>query len=85
MAKDPVCGMDVDPATAQHTSEHQGQTYYFCAPGCRSDQTRQAPLRGRSVFRSSRNEQGVEVSLPEAPLATTGQFVAGEMAPAQKR
>jgi YHS domain-containing protein len=34
MAKDPVCGMDVDPA-AQHKSEHQGQTYYFCAPGCR--------------------------------------------------
>ena len=35
MAKDPVCGMDVDPATAKHKSEYQGQTYYFCAPGCR--------------------------------------------------
>ncbi len=35
MAKDPVCGMDVDPATAQHKSEHMGHTYYFCAPGCR--------------------------------------------------
>ena len=33
--KDPVCGMDVDPSTAQHKSEHQGKTYYFCAPGCR--------------------------------------------------
>jgi Cu+-exporting ATPase len=32
---DPVCGMDVDPATAQHKSEYQGTTYYFCAPGCR--------------------------------------------------
>ena len=31
---DPVCGMDVDPETAEWKSEYQGQTYYFCAPGC---------------------------------------------------
>ena len=35
MEKDPVCGMDVDPATAKHTSQHGGKTYYFCAPGCK--------------------------------------------------
>lgn len=35
MAKDPVCGMDVDPRTAAATAEYQGQTYYFCAPGCK--------------------------------------------------
>lgn len=35
MAKDPVCGMDVNPRGAQHKSEHQGQTFYFCAPGCK--------------------------------------------------
>ena len=35
MEKDPVCGMDVDPATARHSSEHKGKTYYFCAPGCK--------------------------------------------------
>lgn len=35
MAKDPVCGMDVDPVTAQHKTEYEGQNYYFCAPGCR--------------------------------------------------
>lgn len=34
-AIDPVCGMDVDPATAEHTSQHDGTTYYFCAPGCK--------------------------------------------------
>ncbi len=34
-ATDPVCGMAVDPATAQHTAVHAGQTYYFCAAGCR--------------------------------------------------
>jgi YHS domain-containing protein len=35
MAKDPVCGMDVDPKTAAGQSEYQGETYYFCAPGCK--------------------------------------------------
>ena len=33
-AKDPVCGMSVDPATAAATSEYNGTTYYFCNPGC---------------------------------------------------
>jgi P-type Cu+ transporter len=36
MAKDLVCGMEVDEATAKHTAQHQGQTYYFCAPGCKN-------------------------------------------------
>jgi xanthine dehydrogenase accessory factor len=34
-AVDPICGMDVDIATARWTAERDGQTYYFCAPGCR--------------------------------------------------
>ena len=33
--KDPVCDMDVDPKTAAGKSEYQGQTYYFCGPGCK--------------------------------------------------
>ncbi|MFQ5381689.1 MAG: YHS domain-containing protein [Dehalococcoidia bacterium] len=32
---DPVCHMDIDPNTAAATSEHDGATYYFCAPGCK--------------------------------------------------
>ncbi len=35
MAKDPVCGMDVDEKTAAARSEHGGKTYYFCALGCK--------------------------------------------------
>lgn len=33
--KDPVCGMDVDPATAKHKLDYGGKTYYFCSASCR--------------------------------------------------
>lgn len=33
--KDLVCGMMIDPKTAAATSEYKGQTYYFCARGCK--------------------------------------------------
>lgn len=31
---DPVCGMDIDPATAAGSEEFEGTTYYFCSPSC---------------------------------------------------
>jgi YHS domain-containing protein/uncharacterized membrane protein YraQ (UPF0718 family) len=34
MAKDPVCGMSVDPATAAAIRNHDGRNYFFCAVGC---------------------------------------------------
>jgi xanthine dehydrogenase accessory factor len=34
-AVDPVCGMLVEIATARWTADKDGQTYYFCAPGCK--------------------------------------------------
>src|SRR5260370_8763591 len=34
MERDPVCGMQVDAASAGATSEHGGRTYFFCCPGC---------------------------------------------------
>ena len=33
-AKDPVCGMDIDPDTAAARMEHEGKTYYFCSQAC---------------------------------------------------
>ncbi len=32
--KDPVCGMDIDPATAAASEEYEGKTYYFCSEAC---------------------------------------------------
>src|SRR6185436_13712921 len=34
-AKDPVCGMTVDPHMAGHTAMHAGRPYYFCSARCR--------------------------------------------------
>ena len=31
---DPVCGMSVSPDTAAGKHDHNGETYYFCSPGC---------------------------------------------------
>lgn len=33
--RDPVCGMTVEPVEGAFTCTHNGQQYYFCAPGCR--------------------------------------------------
>lgn len=32
---DPVCGMEVVPEIADFSAEIDGETYYFCAEGCR--------------------------------------------------
>lgn len=35
MAKDPVCGMNVDERTAKFKSEYKGKFYYFCSGHCK--------------------------------------------------
>jgi Cu+-exporting ATPase len=37
MEIDPVCGMEVDPASAASSWEYGGVTYYFCSQGCLED------------------------------------------------
>ncbi len=34
--KDPVCGMDVDAASAAGSSVYHSQEYYFCSTGCKT-------------------------------------------------
>ncbi len=36
VAKDPVCGMQVDEKKAAATSNYKGTTYYFCAAACKA-------------------------------------------------
>ena len=33
-ARDPVCGMEVNPEETDYATEHDGTTYYFCSESC---------------------------------------------------
>ncbi len=37
MAKDPVCGMNVDEKKAAGSSSYSGKTYHFCSPNCKNE------------------------------------------------
>jgi YHS domain-containing protein len=37
LAKDLICGMNVDEETCKLTSQYQGKTYFFCSPNCKED------------------------------------------------
>jgi YHS domain-containing protein len=41
MARDPVCGMDVEIARAAANADHESHTYYFCSLQCKEDFERQ--------------------------------------------
>lgn len=60
MAIDPVCGMDVDEKTAAATSEYKGQTYYFCALGCKK-------AFDKEPDKFEAGEAGSSQTEPEAP------------------
>jgi len=36
MAKDPICGMNVDEKTAKLKSDYKDKTYYFCSQTCKT-------------------------------------------------
>ena len=74
VAKDPVCGMTVDPHNAAGSFEFNGQTYFFCRPGC-LDKFRTDPKNFLSIHLNSdrdttptRNGSGESrIHLPDAP------------------
>lgn len=44
MAKDPVCGMEVDEDRAKHRHRYRGKSYYFCTERCK-DSFEQDPVK----------------------------------------
>ena len=36
MAIDPVCGMEVNEGQARHSTQYEGETYFFCSESCKS-------------------------------------------------
>lgn len=61
MARDPVCGMQVDEAQAAGRSEYQGQTYYFCSASCKQ-QFDQNPQRYASQGLAQRGSKWPSMS-----------------------
>ena len=62
MQKDPVCGMDVDEASAAATSEYKGKTYYFCATSCKEkfDQFPEKYIKDTDVSKTVQEVQKAE-------------------------
>jgi Cu+-exporting ATPase len=59
LARDPVCGMTVDPQNAAGSFTHDGKTYFFCALSC------------REKFSADPNRFLTSVSLP--PIGVQGR------------
>ncbi|SCW81284.1 Cu+-exporting ATPase [Rhizobium mongolense subsp. loessense] len=61
LARDPVCGMTVDPNAGKPSLNYQGHTYHFCSDGCRKRfeaspddyLTAKDPVCGMSVDRAT--------------------------------
>ncbi|MGE0503583.1 MAG: heavy metal translocating P-type ATPase [Rhizobiaceae bacterium] len=61
IARDPVCGMTVDPAAGKPSVEHERRLFHFCSQGCRDKfaaeperyLTAKDPVCGMSVDRAS--------------------------------
>ncbi len=66
---DPICHMDITPASAAGISEHNGTTYYFCSGGCKRDfdADPEGSLRAEAVYDHS---QPVHMMMDEEPAAT---------------
>ena len=68
---DPICGMDVEPASATAKYQHKGQMYYFCSAHClerfKSDPTK--------FLQTSRDEREAGTGAEEAKRGTATTYV----------
>lgn len=64
MARDPVCGMSVDPRHAAAEADYQGMKYYFCCRSC-ADRFVAAPERFLALGSAARSEPFVQRVEPE--------------------
>jgi P-type Cu+ transporter len=48
--RDPVCGMEINTHDAADTSQHEGETYYFCSTNCKEkfEQNPQQYVKGQA-------------------------------------
>jgi P-type Cu+ transporter len=71
LEKDPVCGMNVNPATANNVYEYGGSKFYFCCAGC-AEKFKSDPARYLNKPAAKKSEL-VMLGMPAAPKAATQQ------------
>jgi Cu+-exporting ATPase len=79
LARDPVCGMNVNPATAKHVYKRAQNKYYFCCAGCvekfKSDPQNylNKPTSGLVTLGMPAKPMPHAQAIPSAPLLAGGR------------
>jgi YHS domain-containing protein len=68
---DPVCLMDVDPATARWKSEYAGRTFSFCSPRCKKSFDREPQVYHDEIGLGEACDVVLPGSNPLAPSTNT--------------
>jgi Cu+-exporting ATPase len=71
LEKDPVCGMNVNPATAKNIHEYGGGKFYFCCAGC-AEKFKSYPAEYLNKSAAKKSEL-VMLGTPATPQAATHQ------------
>jgi len=70
VARDPVCGMNVNSQTAKYKADHLGATYYFCCASC-VEKFKANP----AAYLSPAKEEAMHKSPPPAPASAAATYV----------
>jgi P-type Cu+ transporter len=71
LERDPVCGMNVNPATAKFVSEREGKKTYFCSRGCQ-EKLEADPAKYLNKTSAGLVTLGAAPAVKIAPLAAAG-------------
>ncbi len=72
--KDPVCGMEVDPATTEHRAEHEGVSYHFCCRRC-AEAFRKDPQGALGKMVTGGNAHADQGAGQRRPAASAGKYI----------
>jgi Cu+-exporting ATPase len=70
--RDPVCGMNVNPATAKHVQVHGGKKYYFCCAPC-AEKFNADPAKYLGGIAPSHSSGLVALAATKPALSSSGQ------------
>ena len=65
LARDPVCGMKVDPLNAKHRHTHQGTDYFFCCNGCKTKF-----IADPNKYLAPKDDKAKAAAMPPMPIRT---------------